>query len=177
MKRMLSYFLLWSLLVPAVSATAEELDGGTVYANNCGRCHNSPAPVERSDREWEVVIGHMRTVAQLTGKESEAVLRFLQSQNNPPHEEGSASSGTLSANSAPSGEALVQQGQCRACHVIGDAGGSIAPSLNGVLKRRAREYVMAHIENPKSHNPSSIMPAGKYSQAELTSLMEYLAKH
>lgn len=72
------------LLVPR-SGTAQEPvtigEGAQVYAATCSRCHNARGPAERSDREWAVIMTHMRTRAQLTGRETRAALLFLQSTN------------------------------------------------------------------------------------------------
>ena len=63
------------------SAGKKPLDGGKVYAWNCGACHSERWPKERSDAEWEVIMTHMRVRANLTAAQTEAVLDYLQENN------------------------------------------------------------------------------------------------
>lgn len=56
-------------------------EGAQVYAATCSRCHNARGPGERSDREWGVIMLHMRLRGTLTGRETRAVLMFLQATN------------------------------------------------------------------------------------------------
>lgn len=72
-------FSLGLILVAAVSA--QEMDGAKVFRDNCVKCHSERSPMEKTDKEWTVVITHMRTVAGMTAKESRAVLKFLQENN------------------------------------------------------------------------------------------------
>ena len=58
--------------------------GATVYASRCGTCHYQRLPNTRSDSEWEVIVLHMRSRSQLTGKETRAVLEYLKAANEPP---------------------------------------------------------------------------------------------
>jgi hypothetical protein len=55
--------------------------GLKLWAQKCARCHNVPSPTDFSDHEWEVIGLHMRVRAYLTGKETEAIIRFLKSTN------------------------------------------------------------------------------------------------
>lgn len=160
------------LVVGPLVAVAEELDGGEVYAKNCGNCHNFRPPGEKGDREWEMAIGHMRSVAELTGSEARAVVKFLEYKN--PEEPKTVRKEKVSG-PILSGAELVAKGACRACHVIGDSGGKVGPSLNGVFSRRSRDYIVTQITDPRSHNASSIMPVSDFSQAELENLVKYLA--
>lgn len=57
------------------------LDGGKVYAWNCGSCHSERWPKERSDAEWDVIMPHMRVRANMTTAQTEAVLRYLKENN------------------------------------------------------------------------------------------------
>ncbi len=63
------------------SKPAPVLDGAKVYAANCGSCHSERWPNERSDREWKIIVMHMKVRANLTGAESDAVLKYLQNNN------------------------------------------------------------------------------------------------
>lgn len=57
------------------------LDGGKVYAWNCGSCHSERYPSERNDADWEMIATHMRVRANLTADQTAAVLRYLQENN------------------------------------------------------------------------------------------------
>lgn len=60
--------------------------GAEVYGYSCGRCHNARAAAERTDREWETVVDHMRVRANLTGREGRAVTAFMRALNVTPAE-------------------------------------------------------------------------------------------
>ncbi len=69
---------------PDPSVTREEVQnqaGALAWTQNCMRCHNLRNPNERSDREWDVIVHHMRVRANLTTEEHRLILRFLQSAN------------------------------------------------------------------------------------------------
>jgi mono/diheme cytochrome c family protein len=84
--------LLGVILLPLFSAEAQgqQIDpvrvaeGAAVYGSMCGRCHNVRSPLERTDREWVVIIAHMRVRANLTGGQVRDVLAFLQATNGQP---------------------------------------------------------------------------------------------
>jgi len=71
----------------ATAAFAAENDdalknaGARIWARNCIRCHNIRTPASFSDRQWGIIVHHMRVRANLTGEQHEAVLRFLQAAN------------------------------------------------------------------------------------------------
>jgi cytochrome c2 len=174
-KKILLLTILLLVSVPLTSK-AEEPDGGQVYSRYCGSCHNFRSPGEKSVREWEMAIGHMRTIAGLTGEEASAVLKFLENKN-PVEPSAQRAERDNSGGATLSGAELVAKDACRACHVIGDNGGKVGPSLNGVLERRSWEYVAAQIADPHSHNPSSAMPSHNFSQNEMQNLIKYLEEN
>lgn len=55
--------------------------GAELWAQNCARCHNLRAPDERSDREWEIIVAHMRLRANLPGEDARTILDFLKASN------------------------------------------------------------------------------------------------
>ena len=67
----------------------------------------------------------------------------------------------------PAGLANVKQGEqlfnslgCIGCHSIKGRGGVIGPALTAqLLQGKTHQWLIAQIRNPKSHNPSSIMPS------------------
>ena len=55
--------------------------GARLWAENCIRCHNIRTPASLSDRQWQIVVHHMRLRAGLTGEQQQDILRFLQAAN------------------------------------------------------------------------------------------------
>ncbi len=55
--------------------------GAQLWAQNCIRCHNIRNPASLSDRQWEIVLHHMRVRANLTAQEHEMILQFLKAAN------------------------------------------------------------------------------------------------
>lgn len=55
--------------------------GAELYAINCNRCHSERYPTERTDAQWQTIMLHMRTRAQLPGKDAKAILKYLQENN------------------------------------------------------------------------------------------------
>lgn len=85
----------WLTIVGAVLAAATLLwpegasaqeasrvaEGGRLYGQTCGRCHNPRPSTERTDREWRTVMGHMRARANLSRSDARAILAFLRATN------------------------------------------------------------------------------------------------
>ncbi|MCH8969019.1 MAG: hypothetical protein IIA66_07870 [Planctomycetes bacterium] len=70
--------------VGAVATVGEALPikgGAQAWAQNCMRCHNLRQPHERSDREWEAIVFHMRVRANLTAEEHRLIVEFLKAAN------------------------------------------------------------------------------------------------
>ena len=55
--------------------------GAQLWGENCNRCHNAPDPHIYSDDQWDAVMEHMRTNANLTNTEVQKVVAFLKSAN------------------------------------------------------------------------------------------------
>lgn len=56
-------------------------NGAGVYGRTCARCHNLRSPTERTDREWAVIVSHMRSRANLIRSDAADVLAFLRATN------------------------------------------------------------------------------------------------
>jgi mono/diheme cytochrome c family protein len=67
----------------AQSNKEKELDGFKLWIQNCGRCHNYRGLNEFNDSQWEIIIKHMRVTANIPGKESRAILKYLKMSNHP----------------------------------------------------------------------------------------------
>lgn len=83
----------------------------------------------------------------------------------------------VSAGGAPKpGEAVFKAQGCSACHMLGGVGGKIGPDLSKVGSRRNRGWIEEQLENPKSHNPNSIMPSyAKLPEKNREDLADYLS--
>jgi mono/diheme cytochrome c family protein len=68
---------------PAAPGEAERralfLRGAQLWPVYCNTCHNARTGAEFSPAEWQMIIMHMRTQANLTPYDARAVLEYLQS--------------------------------------------------------------------------------------------------
>ncbi len=172
--------------VPAGAQQAGDVArGAEEYGATCGRCHNPRSPVERSDRDWVIIVNHMRARAGLTGQQVRDILAFLQAMN---HDEPivmtqSAAAptigGEISVSSDPAviakGKALTTEKGCVGCHAIAGTGGQIGPDLDGVIQRRGVDFVVNKLTNPAFDNPGTLMPNLNLSKEEIEALVAYLA--
>ncbi|MBI3416455.1 MAG: cytochrome c [Verrucomicrobia bacterium] len=63
----------------SANAASTTQSGATLWAQNCGHCHNIRAPDSFSDAQWDVAMLHMRVRANLTAEEHRQILAFLKS--------------------------------------------------------------------------------------------------
>lgn len=63
---------------------------------------------------------------------------------------------------------------CGSCHKINGTGGSIGPSLNGLVDRRSKEWVKAHFVSPQKLSPGSIMPPYHFPADQENAIVTYL---
>ena len=61
-----------------VSQDIADKSGAQLWAENCQRCHNTPSPSAFSHEQWKTIGMHMQTRAQLTDKERDKIIAFLQ---------------------------------------------------------------------------------------------------
>lgn len=181
MRRLLPSLLLTIAFVasPLLASDAEEdsayARGARLYSANCGRCHNPRGPSEYSDREWPIVVTHMRVIAGLPGDQARAIQAFLQASNNPPRPRAPETP-KLRAAPVASGEDLITQFGCRGCHEIGGQGGAVGPSLDGVFERRNEEWLRTQIQRPREHNPKTVMPQPDLGDQQVTAIIEALRR-
>lgn len=177
-------------VVAAQDTTANAIaEGARVYGATCGRCHNPRSPLERSDRDWVTIANHMRVRANLTGEQVRSVLAFLEATNNNPAQPSELA--TTGGGQAPArataerpvstddaviarGHTIVQQKACLGCHVIGNAGGNVGPSLNGVVGRRGATFVWHKLSDPTFDNATSMMPNFGLSDDQIEAIVAYL---
>ncbi len=76
--------LLFSMSVTAQTekaSPAQDKNGARLWADNCGACHNLRSPAGYSDAQWDVAVQHMRLRANLTAKDTKAIVEFLKLAN------------------------------------------------------------------------------------------------
>ena len=73
------------------------------------------------------------------------------------------------------GRRLYAQLGCASCHSIRGVGGKVGPSLDGVGKRHARDWLIQHFKDPQKMSPGSVMPKYDYlSEKQLNELTDYM---
>lgn len=89
MKRRLIVLLLAIVVMAAVCSAsgAEELskaeqrrlfrDGAKLWPVYCSQCHNARPGSEFAPHQWDAIMMHMRTQANLPAKDARAVLEYL----------------------------------------------------------------------------------------------------
>ena len=55
----------------------KKLSGPELYALHCNRCHPERYAPERTDAQWETILLHMRTRANLPAAQARAILNYL----------------------------------------------------------------------------------------------------
>lgn len=182
------------LLVSPAAAAAQQANskpndgslvasGAKVYGTMCGNCHNARSPLERSDRQWVIIVNHMRVRANLTGGEVRGVLAFLQATNGDPNVAAlvglpyAVKVGPVSNDPAviANGKLLAEQKACVGCHVIDGAGGQVGPSLNGTIERKGVDFVRSKLQDPSVDNATSMMPNFQLTTDEIEAIVAYLA--
>jgi ubiquinol-cytochrome c reductase cytochrome b subunit len=86
-----------------------------------------------------------------------------------------ASTAQLST-SAQQGAKLFDSLGCSGCHRVNGTGGTAGPDLSHeALRGRSRSWLTTQIQNPKAHDPNTIMPAfASLSDQQTNQLVDYL---
>ena len=154
-----------------VHAEPSQLKGAEVFNNNCARCHNARSIDEFSLAEWTVIMPHMREKAHLTGKETDAVMKFIALVKTDPSTIGK----NENIQSVLSGDALFTKYSCQGCHSINGVGGSVGPELDSVIADKGKMFFLQKLKNPQFNNPSSPMPKMPLDDEEINALADYLS--
>lgn len=175
---------------PTAAQSRSVSEGARLYGHMCGRCHNPRSPLEFSDRDWTLIVNHMRVRGNLTGRQTRNVIAFLQASNTDPRERTTLPAGeappptlavpgdtTLSTDAGviARGRELVRERACLGCHVIEGEGGAVGPALGGVTRRRGSGYVMRKLVDPTFDNATSMMPNFGLTPDEVRAVASYLA--
>ena len=56
----------------------KKLSGAELYALHCNRCHPERYATERTAAQWQTILLHMRTRANLPAEQAKAILKYLQ---------------------------------------------------------------------------------------------------
>lgn len=72
------------------------------------------------------------------------------------------------------GAMLYQAHQCGNCHTANGAGMKVGPALNGLAKRRTRDWIEVQIRHPERHIAETMMPAYDLSPQDMDRLIVYL---
>jgi len=163
----LTHFVICSL-----SFGQDNVQGATVFNLNCARCHQARPAHEFSDREWDVIVPHMREKAHLDAEEAANVLGFLRNTNLPEN----AQYGVIPSRKAADGAELVERFACIGCHTIDGNGGVLGPSLDDISAKRSRDFLQQKMENPQFNNPASPMPQFPLSAGEIEAIIDYLSQ-
>ena len=139
--------LLMSVSTASTASPPTDIDGATVYANNCNRCHEYRSPTEFNGPQWSIIMTHMRVIGGIPADEARAVFQ---------------------------GRTLVQQRGCIGCHVVEGQGGTMGPPLDGVSDRRSEAFVLQQLRNPQVNDPASLMPNLRLDPAVIESIWVYL---
>lgn len=60
---------------------AQVARGAKAWAETCKACHNLRDPKEFSDKNWDIIVDHMRVITPLPGATARDIKAFLKSSN------------------------------------------------------------------------------------------------
>jgi mono/diheme cytochrome c family protein len=149
-------------------------EGAKLYSENCGRCHNARPASDYSKKEWSVVMPHMREKAHMTGTESLAVEAFLNSTLTSDVRDQMSSTNVEQVKRSP--EEMIAQFGCQGCHQINGSGGSLGPTLDGIVEEKSKEFMQKKLRDPKFNNASSAMPQFPMSDEDIDAIIQFLSK-
>lgn len=170
--------------------SAEETAGlGYFRQERCEICHNlvdgEPKPGPnlageggRRSADWmiqhfknpsEMVPGSNMPPIQLNVVELNALSAFLIKLT----PQNSRDLGGIPASYVEGAQVFVN-GLCSSCHKVNGTGGEVGPPLNGVSRRRSREWIEQHFVFPQKMSPGTVMPPYHFSPADEEAIISYL---
>lgn len=124
------------------------------------------------------LLAYLKT---LSGKKQEPKNPHI--ANGAPHKQPSktevstaptkSSTGESKTDTTKAGKEIFYKGGCLACHSVGGLGGSTAPALDGISKRRSRSSIESLVNSP-SEAGAGIMPRAPLSPSQRESLIDFL---
>lgn len=174
----------WQRLSP------EELAGmGYFRKEDCASCHNLGEgrakigpDLARSARKRSAgwMIEHFRNPqgnlpgsqmppVQLTKAQMNALAAFLQKLT-----PANAKALQQAPQAAVEGAMVYQAQSCFACHRANGVGVRMGPDLNGLARRRTRDWIEGHFREPQKYSPGTVMPAYNLPPRDLDRLTAYL---
>ncbi|MGZ4095985.1 MAG: c-type cytochrome [Bacteroidia bacterium] len=67
--------------ISCASSKLTSKDGGMLWSENCGRCHNAPGKSAYTSKEWSAIGLHMRMRAQIPAEEADKIIAFLKGED------------------------------------------------------------------------------------------------
>lgn len=92
----------------------------------------------------------------------------------PPAQPPAGQTTATTAPAVKSGEQLINDRACAACHKIGDKDGGIAPDLSFEGLMKDEKWLIGHFKDPRALIPDSIMPTFAFPDAEYSAMTTYL---
>jgi ubiquinol-cytochrome c reductase cytochrome b subunit len=125
--------------------------------------------IEHFKRPSTMVPGTSMPAINLTNGQLNALAAFLLKLN-PKNAEALESAPDFAAE----GAMVYQAHNCGVCHTVNGSGMKTGPPLNGLAKRRDRDWVVAHFADPQKLSPGTVMPPYRLSSSEMGNLVQYL---
>ena len=125
--------------------------------------------IEHFKRPSSMVPGSQMPPIQLNNQQLNALASFLLKLN-----QNNAESLMATPSFAVNGALVYQDKMCGTCHIANGVGMKIGPPLNGVEKRRTRDWIVRHFHDPQKTSPGTIMPPYKLPPDEMEDLVSYL---
>jgi len=168
----------------------EELEGLAHFRKeNCKACHLgggnkglgpdlTKMPQDHRNAAWlvphfkdpaKVVPGSSMPPVQLKDAELNALSAFILKLT-PDNE----SSIMAAPDYVVQGALVYQSNHCNSCHQIAKVGQKLGPPLDGVGQRRDRAWLEQHFRDPQGTSKGTIMPAYKFSDADMDAICKYL---
>ncbi len=125
--------------------------------------------IDHFKRPSQVVPGSIMPPIQLSDSQLNTLAAFLLKLN-PRNAEALQ----LAPQFVVEGALIYQSNQCGACHVVNGAGMKTGPPLNGLARRRTKQWVERHFREPQKMSPGTIMPPYKFSPHDTEQIISYL---
>lgn len=113
-----------------------------------------------------------------TQDQAEAIADYLFSMSGTTRHDVDYTNAKLDSKLVEQGKALWSQARCNLCHATGGRGGNhikvYAPDLSKVGSKVNKEWMFKWIKDPNKYFPGTKMPRFRFTDAEISSLVEYI---